>query len=755
MTIKAAWATFLAAHEVLDAVAAYAHLRAACGVPDDASGRVGFDVVMSATAGSDVPHKTKSLMQMLAENWKTRPDAHSTTSRVVISGAGPVGLRAAVEAALMGQRVHVLEKRDIFSRVNILMLWQQTADDLVAYGARTFYSKFTNRNIGTSPLHLGTREIQLVFLKNALLLGVTFSYGTELVALQSPPLDAAAGWSAWARVAASTDTHQTSSGVLDFKPNKTADYSTGSGQGKCNMLQVSDLDAMFVRPVDELPPAGVKAIPFDALLLAEGEWSPTCQRLGITKSIDRFTQAIGLVINMLVDPKEPATKDPNMRSFTISPLDNVGRQLKAEGVNFEFGEFLKGETHYIVLTIKKSALLAHGALREDLPSASLLTKENLDEDALMALSRKVATVVGLPQTTQFTAFHPAKLFDFSTRARCLSGFRILALRSGGANAGQVVGMDLEAHPYLQAEETKYYARALADAEAEVAKRHREKEELEAAIKQLSSMLTGALEKAADSMVGMAQQMIESRKIESRKSSRSSGVGDDEWGDEPADDVARLEKQIESLGAANAKLAAANAGGRDEVRELSEDEERQMHEAQLEAYKRSLIELEEKTRIQEAQAAANREKQREWAAKIADTEGQCGCHVPIFPIGDSLLEPFWPQGLGSNRGFHSALDAVWAVHVMQEEGLEAALLERNFWYDLMLQGPWQNLLLKPSASWAGDPVTRYVDGAIVRTKNNYTNVQSKRLFRGAGATPPRIAAMQLKTDRSAGGHSVWK
>ena len=25
--------------------------------------------------------------------------------------------------------------------------------------------------------------------------------------------------------------------------------------------------------------------------------------------------------------------------------------------------------------------------------------------------------------------------------------------------------------------------------------------------------------------------------------------------------------------------------------------------------------------------------------------------------------------------------------MQTEGLEAAMLERNFWYDLMLQGPW--------------------------------------------------------------------
>ena len=87
-------------------------------------------------------------MEALSKNWKNRPTEDSE-ARVVISGAGPVGLRAAVEAALMGMRVHVIEKRDVFSRVNILMLWQGTADDLVAYGAKVFYPKFTNRHMGT------------------------------------------------------------------------------------------------------------------------------------------------------------------------------------------------------------------------------------------------------------------------------------------------------------------------------------------------------------------------------------------------------------------------------------------------------------------------------------------------------------------------------------------------------------------------------------------------------------------------------
>ena len=132
----------------------------------------------------------------------------------------------------MGMQVHVIEKRDIFSRVNILMLWQQTADDLVQYGARTFYPKFSNRHVGNSPLHLGTREIQLVFLKNALLLGVKFSYGAELVGVHAPGGPAGDRWQAYARTGGSTATHQTAGGALGFKPNKQAEYTTGVGQGK-------------------------------------------------------------------------------------------------------------------------------------------------------------------------------------------------------------------------------------------------------------------------------------------------------------------------------------------------------------------------------------------------------------------------------------------------------------------------------------------------------------------------------------------
>ena len=158
------------------------------------------------------------------------------------------------------------------------------------------------------------------------------------------------------------------------------------------------------------------------------------------------------------------------------------------------------------------------------------------------------------------------------------------------------------------------------------------------------------------------------------------------------------------------------------------------------------ELETKRDVQRGFVESAEAKLQEWEGRVKEHASGLAQACPVFPVGDAVLEPFWPQGLGSNRGFHTALDAVWAAHVLATEGLQAAMLERNFWYDLVLQGPWQPGLLKPAAGWSADPVTRYANGAILRTKSNYTNPQSKRLFRGEGATPGRIVALDLKKEK---------
>lgn len=63
-------------------------------------------------------------------------------TKCLIIGGGPCGLRTAIELALMGAKVVVIEKRDSFARNNVLHLWPYTIHDLRGLGAKKFYGKF-------------------------------------------------------------------------------------------------------------------------------------------------------------------------------------------------------------------------------------------------------------------------------------------------------------------------------------------------------------------------------------------------------------------------------------------------------------------------------------------------------------------------------------------------------------------------------------------------------------------------------------
>ena len=62
--------------------------------------------------------------------------------RVLIVGAGPVGMRLAIDCVMLGADVRVIEKRNSYSRNNVLHLWPCTIEDLKQLGAKKFYGKF-------------------------------------------------------------------------------------------------------------------------------------------------------------------------------------------------------------------------------------------------------------------------------------------------------------------------------------------------------------------------------------------------------------------------------------------------------------------------------------------------------------------------------------------------------------------------------------------------------------------------------------
>ena len=79
--------------------------------------------------------------------------------RVLVAGAGPCGLRTAIEAQLLGAKVIVIECRDDFTRNNILKLWKFLIDDLKSLGAKKFFGKFCTGNINHVGIRLATFEI--------------------------------------------------------------------------------------------------------------------------------------------------------------------------------------------------------------------------------------------------------------------------------------------------------------------------------------------------------------------------------------------------------------------------------------------------------------------------------------------------------------------------------------------------------------------------------------------------------------------
>ncbi|XP_016426981.1 protein-methionine sulfoxide oxidase mical1-like [Sinocyclocheilus rhinocerous] len=94
--------------------------------------------------------KAKDLWQKIDKR-ATHPDYEQGQAchqnQCLVLGAGPCGLRTAIELALLGAQVVVLEKRVSFTRNNVLHLWLYTIRDLLNLGAKKFYGRFCSGSI--------------------------------------------------------------------------------------------------------------------------------------------------------------------------------------------------------------------------------------------------------------------------------------------------------------------------------------------------------------------------------------------------------------------------------------------------------------------------------------------------------------------------------------------------------------------------------------------------------------------------------
>ena len=97
--------------------------------------------------------------------------------------------------------------------------------------------------------------------------------------------------------------------------------------------------------------------------------------------------------------------------------------------------------------------------------------------------------------------------------------------------------------------------------------------------------------------------------------------------------------------------------------------------------------------------------------------QDGHHLLLGLVGDSLIEPFWPDGTGIGQGFLSVLDTAWMIRRWAEleekerAGMLDIITERERLYCLLRQtGPrelrnnWDSWNIRPSSRYLPREVT---------------------------------------------------
>ncbi|NWV58873.1 MICA3 monooxygenase, partial [Malurus elegans] len=286
-------------------------------------------------------------------------------TKCLVVGAGPCGLRVAIELALLGARVVLLEKRDSFSRNNVLHLWPFTIHDLRALGAKKFYGRFCTGTLD----HISIRQLQLILLKVALLLGVEVHINVRFEGLV-PPTGKAGGWQAVLQPSSSPLTH------YEF------DVLISAGGGK------------FV-------PEGFKRKETRGKLA-----------IGITTNfINRHSRA----------EVEVAEISGVARIYNQKFFQNLYNKT---GIDLENIVYYKDDTHYFVMTAKKQSLLKKGVILQDKADIeSLLAPENVNRDALLSYAKEAAnfsTNYCLPEL-EFALNHrglpDVDMFDFTCMTR--------------------------------------------------------------------------------------------------------------------------------------------------------------------------------------------------------------------------------------------------------------------------------------------------------------------------------------------------
>ncbi|XP_054159775.1 F-actin-monooxygenase mical1-like [Oppia nitens] len=304
---------------------------------------------------------------------------------VLVIGGGISGLRVCLELLLLGAEVVCVEKRQDFSRNNVIHLWPSVIADLRALGAKRFYGQFCFGSID----HVAIRQLQLILVKSALLLGLRLETNTtfrELCSKQTNP-----------------SLNECSIGC------QCCCHSHSFQEGASAHFETTDSR----KPIETL---NSKA--FHIIVGADGRRNTLFN--DFPRQEFRGKLAIAITANFVRNPGSDCSGVKEISGVSYIYAQKWFEDLRKEtAIQLENICYYLDETHYFVMTASKASLLHRRVLRKDLfETHALLSADNIDQEALLSYARDAAHwttgLRGLEFARNGSGAPDVALFDFTS-----------------------------------------------------------------------------------------------------------------------------------------------------------------------------------------------------------------------------------------------------------------------------------------------------------------------------------------------------
>ncbi|KAK3262077.1 hypothetical protein CYMTET_29049 [Cymbomonas tetramitiformis] len=374
---------FFRAETFIDVVNTMRDIREVCGTAEH--GLAAYEEIKAQTSGFFQCKQLWDLLDKKQASCTTYEKQDCKGLKVLVVGAGPAGLRTAIDLIMQGAEVLVVEKRPYLTRNNVLHLWKSTVQEGIELGMKFFYKKFCAGGMD----HISIRRVQINLTKVFLILGGQLQLGVTF---------------------------------NDFiKP-------TGPGVGwSVDMSYDGDQEELRGAPVPDLDPDDFK---FDVVVGADGEATHVGKVADFEYKTFQGPRALGITFNF-----------KNANTVEELTLDEFGiiRYCKPQtfeavanksGIELETLTYYRDETHYYVMAATKDSMVKQGVFKENLAEIpDLLQKENIDQAKFEEAAQYIAEECGLPDGLDFAQNRYGEpdmgIFDFTKKKAVTHPCKIL------------------------------------------------------------------------------------------------------------------------------------------------------------------------------------------------------------------------------------------------------------------------------------------------------------------------------------------